>query len=102
MTFPRTLYFHEDEVRWPELITASGRQGNREVLFNRFYQPIWSRADGRVTQGKPDEWVSFKTQRWFYDDGEVPWRGVRIKKKCFAILKAFQTGQPVDQWVLSK
>lgn len=44
-------------------------QGGREVLFNRFYEPIWQRQDGTISRVDPKEWVPWSTQKWFYDDG---------------------------------
>ena len=41
----------------------------REVLFNRFYEPIWQRYPGRDPEpADPTEWAQWKDQRWFYDD----------------------------------
>jgi hypothetical protein len=45
-------------------------EDGREVLFNRFYKPIWQRLPGKPPQpADPNEWVPWKRQRWFYDDG---------------------------------
>jgi hypothetical protein len=42
----------------------------REVLFNRFYEPLRQRYPGQpATDADPTEWVKWKTQDWFYDDG---------------------------------
>jgi hypothetical protein len=42
----------------------------REVLFNRFYEPIWQRRpDGAPEPADAREWVGYKTQVWFYNDG---------------------------------
>lgn len=41
----------------------------REVLFNRFYEPIWQRSPGaEPTEADPKERVRFIAQRWFYTD----------------------------------
>ncbi len=58
-------------VRWAFLpygmwITADGG----EILFNRFYEPIWRRhPPANPTPADPTEWVKYKTQSYFYDDG---------------------------------
>lgn len=44
-------------------------EDGREVLFNRFYEPIWQRYGGTVSRADPNEWVPYATQQWFYDDG---------------------------------
>jgi hypothetical protein len=43
----------------------------RQVLFNRFYEPIWQRHPGAAAEpaDDPHEWVPWKEQIWFYDDG---------------------------------
>lgn len=44
----------------------------REVLFNRWYEPLWQRGPGDVppTAADPREWVEFQRQTWFYN-GEI-------------------------------
>lgn len=45
-------------------------EDGREVLFNRFYEPILQRRPGGpVEPATPGEWVRWKRQSWFYDDG---------------------------------
>jgi hypothetical protein len=59
-------------VRWAffpygTCLTSEGRQ----ILFNRFYEPIWQRQapDGAVEPADPKEQVKDITdQRWIYDD----------------------------------
>ena len=42
----------------------------REVLFNRFYEPIWQRYKGAPAErADPTEWVKFIKQSFFYNDG---------------------------------
>ena len=52
--------------RW---ICADGR----EVLFNRFYEPILQKQLNGICLIEADahEWVPFVQQEWFYDDGHV-------------------------------
>jgi hypothetical protein len=43
----------------------------REVLFNRQYHPILERqSDLAVRTANPSEWVAWKTQDFFFDDGQ--------------------------------
>lgn len=45
-------------------------EAGREVLFNRFYEPIWERLpDGTVRKADGGEWIPWVSQRWLYDDG---------------------------------
>ena len=47
--------------------------GGREVLFNRAYQPLWSRINGEVVQASPDEWVvGIEEEQFFFDDTDSP------------------------------
>jgi hypothetical protein len=47
-----------------------GCADGRLVLFNRHYRPIQARAlDGEISLPDPDEWVKWKFQNHFYDDG---------------------------------
>ncbi len=44
-------------------------EDRREVLFNRFYEPIYQRIRMGVTESADrKEWVQWKHQEWFYDD----------------------------------
>jgi hypothetical protein len=64
------------DLRWQKL--AYGKwtcPDGREVLFNRFYEPIYQRAGSIVSRADPKEWVPFVTQRWFYNDGTRDKRG---------------------------
>jgi hypothetical protein len=45
-------------------------EDGREVLFDRNYSPICQRYPGQAaTMAKPTEWVPWKSQTFFYDDG---------------------------------
>ena len=62
----------------------------REVLFNRFYEPVWQRSPGGETsRADPYEWVHWRRQDYFYDDGNLPWRTPATLGRCLRILKAF-------------
>src|SRR5580765_4964173 len=45
-------------------------EDGRQILFNRFYEPIWERRDGQApTPADPTEWIKGPaTQHWFYGD----------------------------------
>jgi hypothetical protein len=45
-------------------------QDGREILFNRFYEPIWQRTEGQPpTPADPAEWVTdIRSQKWFHED----------------------------------
>jgi hypothetical protein len=54
--------------RWPYGIWVC--DDGREVLFDRHYRPIFERRLGQpVTAADSREWVHWKDQQWFYDDG---------------------------------
>ena len=68
----------------------------REVLFNRYYNPIWSRSpNGTVTEADPAERIPFVHQIWFYTPKNPPWYSSRTLKKCEAILAAWTGAAPV-------
>jgi hypothetical protein len=47
----------------------------RDVLFNRYYEPIWERRGAEVKPGNREEHVRDIVQRgWFFDDFSAPWR----------------------------
>lgn len=67
----------------------------REVLFNRFYEPIWQRhpgiGGGAPMPADPKEWVAgIVGQHWVYrDDAE------RLMRRA-ALAKLIEWGLPVD------
>ena len=81
--------------RWTALpyglwVCADGR----EVIFNRFYDPIWQRIDGAVLAADPDEWVCWTSQQWFYSDGDTR-KHADLCRRLDEILMAFQAGEDV-------
>ena len=47
----------------------------REVLFNRQYWPILERRPGeKAKPANPNEWVHWKEQDYFFEDGNSPWQ----------------------------
>lgn len=64
----------------------------RLVLFNRFYEPIWSRWNGLTTPADPREWVKgLAVQRWFYSEQDSERQKT---EKAKAALQAW--GLPTD------
>jgi hypothetical protein len=67
--------------------------GDREVLFNRFYRPIWQRFP--VALADRDEWVRGKVaQRHFYD-AEPPWRSRKTAVALDRVLSDFLAGRRI-------
>jgi crotonobetainyl-CoA:carnitine CoA-transferase CaiB-like acyl-CoA transferase len=70
-----------DFARWDNLpygvwTCADGR----EVMFSRFYDPLWERMPGGEPKpADPKEWVRFEKQAWFYDDGTRNKRAEAVK-----------------------
>ena len=69
----------------------------REVLFNRFYEPIWERPPGgSARRADPEEWVPYQHQEWFFKDRSSPWcrgegqqRATATLVRCLGVLKEF-------------
>lgn len=66
----------------------------REVLFNRDYAPLWQRVGGVVLVADPEEWVSWRSQVWFYDDGQTE-KHAALCRRLEKIFAAFCAGQDV-------
>jgi hypothetical protein len=81
--------------RWNDLpygiwTTADGRQ----VLFNRFYEPLLQRAAGDLLAlpADPTEWVrDIQLQRWFYVDDDKS-SDVKRRKLAEHALAVFLAG----------
>jgi hypothetical protein len=57
----------------------------REVLFNRFYEPIYQRyPQGSAEAADRNEWVPWKRQEWFYDDGDSERRAIKYAEAILA------------------
>jgi hypothetical protein len=91
----RVLSDAEEFERWNDLpygvwTCADGR----EVIFNRFYEPIWERKTGQApVPADPSEWVNWESQGWFYDDRH---KEAAKRKRAEIALKAFYASQPLD------
>ena len=81
--------------RWNDMPYGLWTCGDgREVLFNRFYEPIYQRRPGEpVTDADAAEWVNWDHAGWIYDDGH---KEPEKRKRAVAALKAFQALRPVD------
>jgi len=67
-------------------------QDGREVLFNRFYEPIWQRQpSGIVEAADGREWVKFIGEEWFYSDRDE----TETAKRSKAIPALLAWGLPV-------
>jgi hypothetical protein len=81
--------------RWNDLpygiwTTKDGRQ----VLFNRFYEPLFERAAGELlaVAANPTEWVKdIQRQRWFYVDDDKS-SDAKRRKLAEAALAVFLAG----------
>lgn len=86
---PRTLY-RNLELPYGIWICADGR----EVLFNRYYQPIWQRRGLIASPIDRHEYIAFDSQQWFYTD-----RDRRCIGDLQSILAAFRGGRDLRQWL---
>jgi hypothetical protein len=69
-----------------------------EVLFNRWYRPIWQRAPGQVaTLADGDERVDWGDERWFYDDAGVPWWSPKVRAALDRVLTDFREGRRIER-----
>lgn len=69
----------------------------REVLFNRKYQPLLTRAqcDAPAFDADPREWVEdICEQSWFYSDRNPPYFNKATKARCEAILREWRASVP--------
>lgn len=47
-------------------------ENGREVLFNRFYEPLFERRGEKVREADPQEWVEGVLQKSFFYRDETP------------------------------
>lgn len=66
----------------------------REVLFNRFYRPIWQRRNGIVSAADSAERVAWQTQAWLYDERQLI-RHRALCRRLEAILASFLAGEDI-------
>jgi hypothetical protein len=73
-------------------------ENGREVLFNRNYQPIVQRHNGRWSRADAKEWVYWKEQWYFY--GDPKWFKQPFSKRIHrleSILADFRFGYDVQK-----
>lgn len=84
---------------WMRLELPYGRwtcPDGREVLFDRWYQPIWQRMPGETaTAADREERVGFTREEWFYTDADTPWRSKAGLARCMAVLHDWGVPEPV-------
>jgi hypothetical protein len=69
----------------------------RQVLFNRWYQPIFERRGGEVRAADPTEWIdNIIEETWFYYDATPPWRCVQSLLLCQTILVRFGVDEKTE------
>jgi len=69
---------------------------DREVLFNRNYQPIWERKGNIYRKTKHEEFIcDVRKQVYFYSDVNAPWIDSKKIKICTDIVEAFQLGTDI-------
>jgi hypothetical protein len=60
--------FHRcDKLPYGKWTTTSGR----EVLFSRFYEPLYEKVDGQVKEADPKEWVEAITKQVYFYNGRA-------------------------------
>lgn len=83
------------------------REDGSEVLFSRNYFPTLQRdAGGNNVRPCPPVWVDWSKQQWFWGNGNTAWPSRKLKRDAWArrygqaALAAFETGEPIDLFVL--
>jgi hypothetical protein len=82
---------------------ALGVCGRPRSPFNRFYEPIWERADGATKRADIEEWVKFVDQTWLFTDLNPPWYddapGRQSLAMCLRVLREFgATWEPIANY----
>lgn len=73
----------------------------REVLFNRWYSPIWQRMPGGPAEpADPGERIPYASQSWFYTDADPPWQKKATLAKCEEVLRGW--GAPTPDWPIKR
>ena len=99
---PRSVFRRRAFYPYGQWICADGRQ----ILFNRNYEPIWTRkCEGAPAERTdPREWVRFVKQFWFYDDfdseGTRRSNGAKVLR-AWGIQLPEQPGAPLPRCVTS-
>jgi hypothetical protein len=70
-----------------------------EILFNRYYQPIFKRnSAGVVSKCDPDCWIDYDEEAWFFTDPNSPWFNKETFKKCVAFLTEWGVPVLYSKW----
>ncbi len=43
----------------------------------------------------PKEWIRYVDQKWFFGDGDPPWRNRKSRRRCEKALDDFKHGRPL-------
>jgi len=69
----------------------------RQILFNRYYEPLWQRVGNITWPADREEWVKFREQSWFYADSHTR-KHTALCRRLEVILTLFQEGEDVRQF----
>lgn len=78
----------------------------RETLFNRSYQPMFTRGsiNEMPTPCDPNTWIEHKEQGFFFNDWNSPFydenkRHKESRKRCESVMIAFNHCEPIQQFI---
>ena len=58
------------------------------ILLSRDYCPLWRIRDSSSPERmNPWEWIKFKSQSWFWEDGNTPWNNKNTYSTCIKVLE---------------
>lgn len=64
--------------------------GGASVIFDRAYRPICRvRSGGAVEIVRPDHWITFKRQRWFWDGWTHPKDTAETRERLIALISRY-------------
>jgi hypothetical protein len=90
----RPMTWKQFYLRWRLPYGVWTCEDGRKVLFNRYYVPIWQQRPGHAPErANHFEWVLWKQQGWFFDDGLTPWDRPAVRRNIEAALAAFLAGE---------
>ena len=69
-----------------------------ETLFDRSYNPIYTRDPDGKNARRASGWVEHVSQKWFYDDRCPPWQNIKSARKCQDAVEAFVRGKPISSY----
>ncbi|HEY2032334.1 MAG TPA: hypothetical protein VGH02_01475 [Rhizomicrobium sp.] len=70
-----------------------------KVLFSRDYFPLWRVREGSTPE-RLEPWlrINYVEQKWFWDDGEVPWQSRSTKARVEKVLSDWRVNA-LPMWV---